>query len=145
MAAGYFVELDAALHAARVYDSLIMADFGPMGRPDMAAEMADLLLRLQGMRWAICMGVYKGNLILAVRSQSRRVGAGQLVQAIVGHEGTAGGHGTMAGGHVALQGRNPEQVSSQLGQHALRRLGISSAITGRPLIEAGLLPGQPTN
>ena len=46
-------------------------------------------MRLQGMRWAICIGVYKGNLILAVRSQSR-VGAGQLVQAIVGHEGTAG-------------------------------------------------------
>jgi nanoRNase/pAp phosphatase (c-di-AMP/oligoRNAs hydrolase) len=140
----YFARLDAALHTARVYDSLIIISYvGPMRHPDLAAEMADLLLRLQGMRWAICMGVYKGALILAVRSQSRRVGAGQLVRAIVSNEGTAGGHGTMAGGHVPLRGQNPERMADQLGQRALQHLGISEATASKPLLEANRFLGQP--
>jgi nanoRNase/pAp phosphatase (c-di-AMP/oligoRNAs hydrolase) len=142
--AEYFVRLDAALHAARVYESLIVSYVGPMRRPDLAAEMADLLLRLQGMRWAICMGVYKGDLILAVRSQSRRVGAGQLVRAIVGEEGEAGGHGTMAGGRVPLRDQRPEVLADWLGQRALQHLSIPEAAVSKPLLEAGLLPDQPS-
>jgi nanoRNase/pAp phosphatase (c-di-AMP/oligoRNAs hydrolase) len=141
--ADYFIRLDAALHAAHVYDSLIISYVGPMRRPDLAAEMADLLLRLQGVRWAICMGVYKGKLILAIRSQSRRVGAGQLVQAIVGDEGTAGGHGTMAGGQVPLRGQSPERLADKLGQRALQHLNIPEAIASKPLIGVGSFPGQP--
>ena len=141
--AEYFTRLDAALHTARLYENLIISYVGPMRHPDLAAEMADLLLRLQGMRWAICMGVYKGELILAVRSQSRRVGAGQLVRAIVGHEGTAGGHGTMAAGHLPISSQRPERWADLLTQRALQHLGISESVTGKPLLEAGLLPGQP--
>ncbi len=141
--ADYFARLDTALHTARVYDSLIISYVGPMRRPDLPAEMADLLLRLQGMRWAICMGAYKGELILAVRSRSRRVGAGQLVQAIVGDEGTAGGHGTMAGGHMPLRSQSPERIAEQLVRRALQYLGISETIASKPLLEAGLFPGQP--
>jgi nanoRNase/pAp phosphatase (c-di-AMP/oligoRNAs hydrolase) len=141
--ADYFARLDAALHTARVYGSLVISYVGPMRRPDLAAEMADLLLRLQGTRWAICMGMYKGELILAVRSQSRRTGAGQLVRAIVGDEGTAGGHGTMAGGHVPLRGQSPERLADVFGQRALQHLGISESLTSKPLLQAGPIPGQP--
>jgi nanoRNase/pAp phosphatase (c-di-AMP/oligoRNAs hydrolase) len=140
--AEYFTRLDAALHTARVYENLIISYVGPMRHPDLAAEMADLLLRLQGMRWAICMGVYKGELVLAVRSQSRRVGAGQLVRAIVGDEGTAGGHGTMAGGHVPLRDQSPERMAEQLGQRTLQHLGISEAIESKPLLGADLRPKE---
>jgi nanoRNase/pAp phosphatase (c-di-AMP/oligoRNAs hydrolase) len=142
--AEYFSRLDAGLHAARVYDGLILSHLGPLLRPDLAGEMADLLLRLQGTRWAICTGSYKGNLILAVRSQSRRIGAGQLVRATVGDEGTAGGHGTMAGGQIPLRGRNPEQLAAELGQRARQQLGISASLAGKPLIGADLLLGKPT-
>jgi nanoRNase/pAp phosphatase (c-di-AMP/oligoRNAs hydrolase) len=141
--AEYFTRLDAALHTARLYGNLIIAYVGPMRRPDLAAEMADLLLRLQGMRWAICTGVYKGDMILAVRSQSRRVGAGQLVRAIVGHEGTAGGHGTMAGGHVPLRSQTPERIADKLARRALQHLAIPETIAGEPLLETHLRPGQP--
>jgi nanoRNase/pAp phosphatase (c-di-AMP/oligoRNAs hydrolase) len=137
--ADYFARLDAALHTAQVYDNLIISYVGPMRRPDLAAEMADFLLRLQGMRWAICMGTYKGGLILAVRSQSRRIGAGQLVQAIVGDEGTAGGHGAMAGGQVPLRDQSSERLAYALGQRARQHLGISEAVASKPLLEAGLL------
>jgi nanoRNase/pAp phosphatase (c-di-AMP/oligoRNAs hydrolase) len=130
----YFRRLDAALHAARIYDNIILSYIGAMQRPDLAAEMADLLMRLKGVQWVICMGVHKNELILAVRTISRRGGAGQVVQAIVGDEGTAGGHGNMAGGQIPLRGADPEQLAHTLGERALHHLKVAET-TGRPLMD----------
>lgn len=132
--AEYFTRLDAALQAARIYDDVIISYIGPMSRPDMAAEMADLLLRLRGAQWVICIGAYKDDLILAVRSRSRRGGAGQLAREIVGDRGTAGGHGTMAGGQILLGSAAPEQMAQQLSQRALTYLKVAPEIVGRPLV-----------
>jgi nanoRNase/pAp phosphatase (c-di-AMP/oligoRNAs hydrolase) len=130
----YFRRMDAALHAAHVYDNVILSYIGAMQRPDLAAEMADLLMRLKGVQWVICMGVHKSELILAVRTTYRRGGAGQLVQAIVGDEGTAGGHGNMAGGQIPLRGADPEQLAQVLGGRALHHLN-AAATTGKPLMD----------
>lgn len=132
--AEYFQRLDAALHSAQVYDNVITSFVGPMVRPDLAAEMADLLFRLRGMQWAICIGVYKNELILSIRTRSGRHGAGQLAQAIVGERGTAGGHGTMAGGQVPLRGADPEQLAHELVRRALLRLSVQAENAGDPLV-----------
>jgi len=68
------------------------------------------------------MGLYRGKLILAIRTQSQRDGAGQVVQAMVGDRGTAGGHGIMAGGQIPLQGQDPEELAQQLTRRALQLL-----------------------
>jgi nanoRNase/pAp phosphatase (c-di-AMP/oligoRNAs hydrolase) len=131
--AEYFQRLDATLHAARIYGNVVISYVGPMRHPDLAAEMADLLLRLRGMSWAICMGSYRNRLILAIRTQSQRDGAGRIVQAMVGDRGTAGGHGTMAGGQIPLQGQEPGELVQQLMQRALELLKVPES-TGRPLM-----------
>ena len=131
--AEYFQRLDATLHAARIYGDVVVSYVGPMRHPDLAAEMADLLLRLRGMSWAICMGLYRSKLILAIRTQSQQGGAGWIVQAMVGDRGTAGGHGTMAGGQIPLQGQEPEELVQQLMQRALELLKVPES-TGRPLM-----------
>lgn len=131
----YFRRLDAALHAARVYDGLVLCYVGAMRRPDLAAELADLLLRLQGARWAVCTGVYKDELVISVRARNPTGGAGQLVQSIVGEAGTAGGHGTMAAGHLRLGGRDPEELSRELGELILSTLGIGAETQGTPLLD----------
>ena len=118
----YFRRLDAALHAARVYGQVVISYAGPMPRPDLAAELADLLLRLQGVQWAICSGAYEDLLILAVRCRHPRGGAGRLVQAIVGRGGTAGGHDVMAGGQIPLRGRAPVAVAREIRRRALAEL-----------------------
>jgi nanoRNase/pAp phosphatase (c-di-AMP/oligoRNAs hydrolase) len=130
----YFHRLDAALHSAQVYGDVVTSFVGPMRRPDLAAEMADLLLRLRGMQWAICTGIYKEELVLSIRTLSRRPGAGQLAQAIVGEQGTAGGHGTMGGGQVPLRGADPEQLARELVRRALQRLGEAEGDAGTPLV-----------
>lgn len=133
--AEYFRRLSAVLQSARVYDEVVISYVGAMSRPDMAAEMADLLLRLKGARWVICIGAYKRDLILAVRSRSRQSGAGQLAQDIVGDQGSAGGHGTMAGGQIPLGDAVPEQLAQQLGQRALALLKVAPETVGKPLIQ----------
>ena len=132
--ASYFKSFDATLRAARVYDGVVVAYVGLMAYPDLAAEMARLLLRLEESRWVVCMGVHQDVLILSVRTQSPTGGAEELVQAIVGDEGTAGGHGPMAGGQVPLKGRDPEQVVHLLRQRALRVLQVPPEVRGERLI-----------
>jgi nanoRNase/pAp phosphatase (c-di-AMP/oligoRNAs hydrolase) len=131
----YFRRLHAALHDARCYGKALISYVGPMQRPDLAAEMADLLLRLDGVLWAVCMGAYEDDLVLAVRSRHTRGGAGHLVQAVVGDQGTAGGHGFMAGGHVLLGGRDPELVARGLEMDILKYLRLAGTAPGEPLLE----------
>jgi nanoRNase/pAp phosphatase (c-di-AMP/oligoRNAs hydrolase) len=130
----YFERLAATLRAARVYGKVILSHVGGMSRPDMAAEMADLLLRLRGIEWVVCTGVYKDRLVLAVRTRARRGGAGLLAQDIVGQRGAAGGHGSMAGGQIRLQGRHAKRLASRLGRRALQYLKIEAAVEGKPIL-----------
>jgi nanoRNase/pAp phosphatase (c-di-AMP/oligoRNAs hydrolase) len=132
--ADYFRNFGAALRAARMYDGLIFAHLTVLSYPDLAAEIADVLLRLEKAQWVICMGVYREALIVSVRTRSRKHTAEELVQAIVAGEGSAGGHGTMAGGHLPLPGGAAEQKALLLRQRALLHLGIPPESTGEPLI-----------
>lgn len=132
--AEYFRKLVTALQAARLYDEILISYVGQMHRPDLAAEMADILLRLEGTQWVVCMGVYEKELILNVRTRNRKAGAGNLVQAIVAEQGTAGGHGMMAAGHVPLQGREPEAVTQELRRRAMDYLGRPVEMEGVPLV-----------
>ena len=75
-----------------------------------------------------------GDLILAVRTRSRRGDAGRLAQQVVGDRGTAGGHGVMAGGQVPLEGEEPEALAQQIGRRALQYLKVAPETAGRPLI-----------
>jgi hypothetical protein len=105
-----------------------------MAYPDLAAEMARLLLRLEESIWVVCLGVCQDVLILSVRTQKPAGGAEDLVLAIVGDEGTAGGHGPMAGGQVPLKGRAPEIVVRLLRQRVLQALQIPLDVRGERLI-----------
>jgi nanoRNase/pAp phosphatase (c-di-AMP/oligoRNAs hydrolase) len=132
--AEYFKSLTSALQAAWVYDEVVISYIGVLKYPDLAAEMADLLLRLEGTQWVICMGVYQDNLHLAVRTHRHKGGAGKLVQAMVGDRGTAGGHGTMAGGQIPLKEEDPEHLAETLGKQALKYLKVPEGLATRPLI-----------
>ena len=130
----YFRSFDAALRAAKVYDGVIISYLDAMVYPDLAAEMADVLLRVEGAEWVLCLGVYDEALIVSIRTRRREGGAGQLAQAIVGDQGAAGGHGAMAGGHIPLRGRQPKAVATRLSQRTLRHLNIPAEQKGQPLV-----------
>jgi nanoRNase/pAp phosphatase (c-di-AMP/oligoRNAs hydrolase) len=130
----YFRSFDTTLRAAQLYDTVIISYIGPMAYPDLAAEMADVLLRLEGCEWVLCLGVYQEELVVAIRTRSRQGGAGRLAQALIDHHGTAGGHGLMASGHLPLKGRDSKRLASRISQKALQYLGLSAELKGKRLV-----------
>ena len=132
--AHYFKSYDLALRSARIYNGVVISRIGILNYPDLVAEMADLLLRLEESQWVICVGVYEDSLILSVRTRGRENRAEHLVQAIIGNDGMAGGHRTIAGGQIPLAGRKPEPFVSQLISKILQYLGVPPEITGNSLI-----------
>jgi nanoRNase/pAp phosphatase (c-di-AMP/oligoRNAs hydrolase) len=130
----YFKSFDSALHATKIYDNVVITYMGLMEYPDLAAETADLLLRLAGSEWVICLGVFEKELILSIRTRNRHGGAGRLAQAIVREQGTAGGHGTMAGGQIPLNGREPKRLATRIGQRARQYLEVAPEVQGQSLV-----------
>jgi nanoRNase/pAp phosphatase (c-di-AMP/oligoRNAs hydrolase) len=130
----YFKSFGTALRAVHTYNGVVIAHLGSVKYPDMPAETADFLLRLEGSQWVICTGVYEGMLNLSVRTRKWQGEAGQLAQAIVGQDGVAGGHGVMAGGQFLLQGRDPTQIAQEFSRRALQYLKVAPEVAGRPLI-----------
>jgi nanoRNase/pAp phosphatase (c-di-AMP/oligoRNAs hydrolase) len=132
--AAYFKSFATTLETTQVYGDLAISYVGVMEYPDLAAEIADLLLRLEQISWVICIGVYQDVIMLAIRTPNPWSDAGALAQAVVDQEGAAGGHNTMAGGQIPLNDRNPDDLAAQLGHRARQYLGLDQELRGRTLI-----------
>jgi len=96
----YFLAVNAALEHTKVYDSILIANLWHVAFPEIIAEMADFLLRLEGMEIVLCMGHYAGEMILSIRTLRHDLNMGDTVKRLVDGLGAAGGHGMMAGGKV---------------------------------------------
>ena len=109
-----------------------------MPRPDMAAEVADLLMRMEHVSWVVCLGIFQDQGVMSVRAVDSNAKAGRLVRIIAGRNGSAGGHNTMAGGRIHLPNKTPAERIAEL--HALvprflKELGAGDDM-GVPLLEA---------
>jgi nanoRNase/pAp phosphatase (c-di-AMP/oligoRNAs hydrolase) len=121
----YFQAFSQGLRAAQVYEQSIVAYLGEMHRPDLAAEMADLLIRMDKARAVLCLGVHDQTLYLSIRTEPLGKDAGLLVQQVIVAPGKAGGHGTMAGGQVPLAGQTEEQLVEAIVDRFLTIMGES--------------------
>jgi nanoRNase/pAp phosphatase (c-di-AMP/oligoRNAs hydrolase) len=119
----YFRAFNQGLEAARVYGRCVIAFLGEMHRPDLAAEMADVLIRLESARAVLCLGTFAGALQLSLRTEPSGQDAGLIVQKVIGERGKAGGHGTMAGGQIALEERAVDELVQELEQRFLELMG----------------------
>jgi nanoRNase/pAp phosphatase (c-di-AMP/oligoRNAs hydrolase) len=118
----YFEAFERALERTLIYDDVVVCNLGSMDWPDLAAEMADFLLRWEGARWIICMGLYEDEVVISVRTNDLEANAGEVVRAVVDGLGTGGGHGLLAGGRVPLDARSPQDVVRALRRRFLRQL-----------------------
>jgi nanoRNase/pAp phosphatase (c-di-AMP/oligoRNAs hydrolase) len=119
----YFRAFSQGLAAARVYGRSVVAYLGDMSRPDLAAELADVLIRLESARAALCLGVYENQLNFSLRTEPSGQDAGLLAQKIIGAPHNAGGHGTLAGGQVSLEDRDAEDVAKEIEMRFLELMG----------------------
>jgi len=98
----YYVTFKVALERARLYGDVLFADAGELPIPDAAAEIAEWLLRLDEVKWALACGTYRGRLVFSLRTLTIGAHCGALSQQIMAGWGSAGGHGMMAGGQTNL-------------------------------------------
>lgn len=129
----YFDAFERALDRTLIYADVVICNLGSMDWPDLAAEMADFLLRWEGARWIICVGLYEDEVVISVRTNDLEANAGQVVRAVVEGLGTGGGHGLLAGGRVPLDGRSLQDVVRTLRRRFLRQLA-REGLEGKKLV-----------
>jgi nanoRNase/pAp phosphatase (c-di-AMP/oligoRNAs hydrolase) len=123
----YFGCLVQALQSSFIYDRLIISWINDLPQPELAAEVADFLMRFEEVDWALAAGVYEDKLILSMRSSATNARAGDLLRKVVNGMGRAGGHDRRAGGTVYFQSTAPsavEEVRSDLRRRLLKALDI---------------------
>jgi nanoRNase/pAp phosphatase (c-di-AMP/oligoRNAs hydrolase) len=139
----YYQAFYRGIQNSRVYGKAIISRLGNMHRPDLAAELADLLYRYDSVHAALCSGVYKQNIHFSLRTGLFDQDAGILVQSVIFPPGTAGGHGIMAGGQIPLNGEDPNRLVQNLERRFLDSVGELS--TSKPLLKISGLSYYPAS
>jgi nanoRNase/pAp phosphatase (c-di-AMP/oligoRNAs hydrolase) len=84
------------------YKHLIGVILEELPYPDFVAEMADFLLRIKSMSWAICLGSHQDLLYISIRSKNIHANAARLIRRAIPKSGTSGGHELIAGARVQI-------------------------------------------
>jgi nanoRNase/pAp phosphatase (c-di-AMP/oligoRNAs hydrolase) len=123
----YFLTIGNALDNARLFDKALVANLREIVFPEIVAEMADFLLRLENIETVLCLGHYSSQMILSIRTVRHDLNAGEIIKRIVAGLGKAGGHGMMAGGKIDDVGPSRKalcEVETLLKGRFLSELGI---------------------
>lgn len=129
----YFDAFRTAIDGAQVLGCIVITDLGVVPAPDMVAEIADFLLRLQEVEWSCAFGRHENTVIVSLRTSDPDAHAGQMIRGAVAGLGTAGGHGTMAGAQIPITDRNQDEVVARLRARILEALG-EPGDDARPLV-----------
>ncbi|WP_041286341.1 DHH family phosphoesterase [Desulfomonile tiedjei] len=105
----YFEDLYNGISKTIIYRDVAISDLGEIHSEAIVPELADLLLRTEGVSWSFCIGKMDKLLILSMRSTTRTHKAGYVLRRLVAGQGSAGGHREMAGGQVPLTGKSPQE------------------------------------
>ena len=124
----YFKGFRDAIEEAKVYDKVVISVLHDVQYPDMVAEVADFLLRLDGIEWAAAMGFYNKWLHVSLRTTNRDLNAGDLLQKVLGSK-SAGGHDMIAGGRVRVEegGVAMEKAAVRIKDRLLKSLGVETS------------------
>jgi nanoRNase/pAp phosphatase (c-di-AMP/oligoRNAs hydrolase) len=133
----YFKVIHSALEHCTIYDDVVIAEVENVSSPDIVAEVADVLMRLDKITWGFSIGSYNGDILISARTIDRANDAGNLIRKAVGELGSAGGHEMMAGAKISVKDRSATQkkrLVRQLVQRILELTGNEST-KGENLID----------
>ena len=99
----YYSTLQEAMQNAKVYGRVSWTHLEAVEQPEIVAEVADLLHRLERITWAFCTAESDGRILVSVRSSDPHARCGRLLKKLIGKNGTAGGHHHMAAGYVVAE------------------------------------------
>jgi len=96
----HFQTFHRAIDNAKIYGKIIVVNLMAVSYPEAVAEIADYLVRLEGIETVLAIGHYCDEVILSMRTTSHAINAGEMIKRLVSGIGTAGGHGMTAGGKL---------------------------------------------
>ncbi|MFO7830771.1 MAG: DHH family phosphoesterase [Desulfuromonadaceae bacterium] len=117
----YFASFDKALQSARTYNDILVFNLYDIDHSDIVAEMADFLLRTEGVGIVLGLGCIGNEEVLSLRTDREDIFAGRLVRRLLDGLGTAGGHGMVAGGQIKGISHTRE-AQAELEQKLISRL-----------------------
>ena len=125
----YFRALRKAMNTTRIYGHVVLCSLGATENPEMVAEVADLLLRLEGKTWVIAGGLYRDTYYVSVRTDGMTGReAWHILADAIQDVGSFGGHGAVAGGRVKLATPSPRalgRLERKLQKRILESLGVA--------------------
>ena len=132
----YFLNFNRALESARIFHDILVFNLFEVEHPDMVAELADFLLRMEGVSVVLGMGCYSQEEVLSLRTDREDLFAGRIIRDVVAGLGTAGGHGMVAGGQIRpMQGNHAVQreLENTLTKRLIKCLGYEP-VRGRRML-----------
>lgn len=127
----YFRHYVDAVNNALIFRELVVSDLGVVTSRDAVAQMADFLLKIDGVRWSLCYGLFEEGLYFSLRTRRKGKKAGKMALRLAGRKGSAGGHDRSAAGFLPLAGKSQEEImrmKKELGEKFRRLLGRESAV-----------------
>ncbi len=85
-----------AIGKRQVVNNRVFFHAGRISKPDELVVTADFFLAIAGVNWSVISGVVGEKLIIVLRNDGLRKGAGKTASEAFGKFGSAGGHKTMA-------------------------------------------------
>ncbi len=131
----YFRYFDTGLKNAKIYGNALIFNLYMIDHPEIVAEIADFLMRVEGVDIVLGIGCYQEEGVLSLRTSQKETHAGVLMQKIVEGLGTGGGHSMTAGGQV----RPLTSVRKSLGALEYELAGRLLSALGREHTEPELL------
>lgn len=104
----YFADLALALQGTFLYGDTALCLLPRASAPEIVGEVADLLIRCEGLNRVLCGAVVHDDLILSVRTERNGEDAAALIRHTLEGIGFGGGHPHRAGGKIPGLGRGPE-------------------------------------
>ena len=126
----YFQTLKDALTKVRMYDGVVLCSLGHTSSAEMVAEVADLLLRMEGTKAVFCGGLVGSNYHVSVRTEIGGDAWRLIRSSMEGEPGTCGGHGSVAGGSIQLESadaRTLRRLERRLEKNILKAMGVAGS------------------
>ena len=134
----HFRTIHSGVENATIYGKLLVVNLRAICFPEVVSEMADYLIRLEGIETVLSMGHYNDEVILSLRTTSTLLNTGEIIKRLVAEKGAGGGHAMMAGGKLDNVPADPaalKEVEASLTKALLRELEIGDVVPAR-LIES---------
>lgn len=135
----YFEDYLRGLSQTTICRDVAISNLGKTRSDSIVPELADFLLRIDGVTSTLCMGENKTVLLLSLRTTSRKHRAGNLIRRLVGDSGSGGGHREMAGGMIPLSGMSKTQKQELTDKLIAKFLKLIDRqnVTPKPITESG--------